>query len=288
MCGGVGSGLAFPYTTHWNGKEFKYIGCEGCGTAFVDTLPDDSDFSLMYTKENYHDVFYGNLELETYERSIAKMMMYCTPHRSVLDFGCGNGSFLVAARQAGFFCCGVEYTDTVREEARRNSGMSVYGFNELKDSGQKFDIIHLGDVLEHIPEPEALIKELSKLLSPGGIFFVEGPLENNSSLVYFFAASFKTIRQRLIIDTSCNIAPFHLFLTNKRAMKLFFTEVLGFHCSYFKVYETGWPYIASRGILLSVNIFIKHIIGLSAIALSKIDMRRDNILGNRFIGIFQP
>lgn len=50
----------------------------------------------------------------------------------------------------------------------------------LETPFQRFDAIHLGDVLEHLPHPASLLRELEPL---GGVFFIEGPLENNPSLV---------------------------------------------------------------------------------------------------------
>lgn len=288
MCDGIGAGIVFPYTKNWNGKEYQYIGCKECRTAFVNPIPSESDFTVMYTKENYHDAYYSKIDLEPNSRSISKIAEYCNEYHSMLDFGCGNGSFLLAARQAGFICNGIEYSENVRRMALENSGIPVYSYNDLKASGHKFDIIHMGDVIEHIPEPKALIKELCELLSPKGIFFVEGPLENNPSLVYLCAASFKALRRKLKIDRSNTGAPTHLFITNSEAVKFFFTKSLGFHCLYFEVYENGWPYLLKDNISLSPGGLIKYIIGVLAIILSKIDIRNNRIFGNRFIGLFQP
>ena len=287
LCAGKGSDLAFPYETNWNGNEFQYIGCDECGTAFLVPQPSETDFEKMYAKENYYDAHYNNIELGHYKVSIANMMKYCDGRRSILDFGCGNGGFLTVAQQNDFLCCGVEYNDKVIEKAHQNSGVPVHNFEYIKKSGQEFDIIHLGDVLEHIPAPRAMIEELRELLSPDGLFFIEGPLENNPSLVYFSAVSIKAARRNLKIDSPGTFTPNHLFLTNKKAILYFFSEVLKFRCLNFEIYETGWPYLSTDKVPSSIGYLIKSVIGLSAVILSKIDIFRNKTLGNRFIGIFQ-
>jgi 2-polyprenyl-3-methyl-5-hydroxy-6-metoxy-1,4-benzoquinol methylase len=288
LCDGNGSGMAFPYRTIWRGKEFHYIKCKKCGTTFVDPIPCESDFAVMYAKENYHDVYAGDVDIDAYRHSIAKMMGYYKEGKSMLDFGCGVGNFLKTAKQMGFQCHGVEYDPKVIEQAQKNSGVSVYSFDELKSSGQKFDIIHLGDVLEHMAEPKAIMNELSTLLAKDGIFFIEGPLQNNASLVYWVATSFKAIKRKLKLDIPANDAPTHLFMTNKRAQKLFFTDTLGYKCLHYEIYETGWPYLSKENTNKSIGSFIKYVIGSLAVVISNMEVGDNKILGNRFLGIFKP
>lgn len=287
LCNGVGADLAFPYKTIWNGKEFSYIQCNKCGTTFVDPIPSESDFAVMYAKENYHDVFAGDVDMESYNHSIAKMMRYYKDGKSMLDFGCGVGNFLKAGKQKDFQCYGVEYDPKVIEHAKKNADVPVYSFDKLKSSGLRFDIIHLGDVLEHMAEPKAIMKELSRLLTPNGVFLIEGPLQNNASLIYWFSAGFKAIKRKLGIDIPGNIAPTHLFLTNKIAQKRFFTDILGYKCIHYEIYETGFPFLTRQDNIF-FSAFIKQFIGISAVMANKMEIWNNKMLGNRFFGIFQP
>lgn len=288
LCNSGGSGPAFPYKTVWNGKEFNYIKCSTCGATFVDPIPDDADFSVMYAKENYHDVYAGEIDLETYKGSITKMMRYSKIGKSLLDFGCGVGGFLRAAKEMGFQGCGIEYDPKVREEAGKNAGVPVYSLEELKASGQRFDIIHLGDVLEHIAGLKAVMDELRALLAKDGIFFIEGPLQSNASMVYWVASGVKAMKRIIGMDTPGNAAPTHLIMTNKRAQRHFFTNVLGYRCIHYEIYETGWPYLSKGIINDSFGVLIKRFIGRLAVTMSRMEAWDDKILGNRFLGIFQP
>ena len=288
LCNGTGSGPAFPYQTIWNGKEFNYIKCSKCGTTFVDPLPGDADFSAIYAKENYHDVYAGEVDPETYKSSIATMVRYSRIGKSLLDFGCGVGGFLRAAKEMGFQGCGVEYDPKVREVAGKNAGVPVYSIEELKSTGQKFDIIHLGDVLEHMAEPKAVMIELQALLAKDGIFFIEGPLQNNASLVYWVASGGKAIKRKFGADSPGNTAPTHLIMTNKKAQMLFFTDILRYWCIHYEICETGWPYLSDSTRESSIDTLFKHIIGRLAVIMSKLEVWGDKKIGNRFMGIFRP
>ncbi|MCL5276214.1 MAG: class I SAM-dependent methyltransferase [Deltaproteobacteria bacterium] len=242
----------------------------------------------MYAKENYHDVYAGEIDLETYKGSITKMMRYSKIGKSLLDFGCGVGGFLRAAKEMGFQGCGIEYDPKVREEAGKNAGVPVYSLEELKASGQRFDIIHLGDVLEHIAGLKAVMDELRALLAKDGIFFIEGPLQSNASMVYWVASGVKAMKRIIGMDTPGNAAPTHLIMTNKRAQRHFFTNVLGYRCIHYEIYETGWPYLSKGIINDSFGVLIKRFIGRLAVTMSRMEAWDDKILGNRFLGIFQP
>ena len=287
LCGGSAGNPAFPHQTYWNNKNYAYMSCPECKTVFVDPIPDDHDFALMYSKQNYHDIHYDTLELNNYCHSIKLALPVLKNKNSLLDYGCGNGAFLIAAKQAGFSCVGVEYEESAKQNAIQNSGVSVYDFKSLKETGKKFDIIHLGDVLEHLPNPYEVMVDLQNLLEPEGVFFIEGPLETNPSIVYWAAIYFRRLNQ--VLGKSIPIGtntPTHLFMTNEQAQKRFFTHRLSYHCLYFTINETGWPYFQNKLPMFNwkLPILIKQAIGFFAIVASRLFPK----LGNRFLAIFQP
>jgi len=289
ICGGTGEDLAFPYGTIFNGTEFFYFKCSGCGSTFVSPVPNQADFEKMYSVENYHDSHYREIRTDGhYSDSIQFLKENCAGRRSVLDFGCGNGSFLTVARDNNFECAGIEFHPSAIQNVRKKTGLPVTSLEETRASGRRFEIIHLGDVLEHLADPMNTIKILASLLSPEGVFYIEGPLENQSSAVYYSARSIKVLRRALGHRTPGATAPTHLFRVNARNQRQFFTERLGYRCLAFKLYETGWPYLSpthSR----SVSTMCKTTIGWAAIALSNVvRFGRSRVFGNRFRSVFQP
>jgi SAM-dependent methyltransferase len=243
----------------------------------------------MYSVENYHDSHYREIRTDGhYADSIRFMKENCAPRGSVLDFGCGNGSFLAVARDNNFECAGIEFHPSAIANVHSKTGLPVTSLEEARASARRFEIIHLGDVLEHLPDPTDTIKTLALLLSPEGVFYIEGPLENHSSAVYFSAKSIKALRRALGYRTPGATAPTHLFRVNASNQKRFFTERLGYRCLAFYLYETGWPYLP-RVHSISASTILKTTIGWSAIALSNIvRFGPSRVLGNRFRSVFQP
>ena len=287
LCGGSGKEKSFPYATKWDSKDFEYIRCGDCKTVFVNPVPDELELAKMYKKENYHDKYYGSIDLKQARRPLRLLNRFCANVDSVLDFGCGNGSFLKAASYSGFSCVGVEYDEEVRKIANQNSGSPVYSFPELKAKDKKFGIIHLGDVLEHLQDPRAVTGELCRMLMPGGFILVESPLENNPSLVYWCAKCFRALKMKLKKDTRSSDAPLHLFQTNARALENFLIKNFNLRCLYSRIYETGWPYILAGSRQGFRRGLLKGAVGVCAVILSRLDLRRKNKLGNRYLGLFQ-
>jgi SAM-dependent methyltransferase len=97
--------------------------------------------------------------------------------RRLLDVGCGRGDFLDYARQAGLETSGVELNSNAATMAR-SKGHQIFTklLHEL-DPAQtgRFDLITLFQVLEHVPEPGALMKQAAAFLNPGGHISVAVP-----------------------------------------------------------------------------------------------------------------
>ncbi len=287
ICSGAANGAAFPFSTEWNGKRFSYVRCAGCATTFVDPSPDEEDFAKMYSKANYHDEHYSVVAVEQYRQSIRILKGLVGDKVSLLDFGCGNGSFISAGKQEGLYCVGVEMdADTIRF-AQANSGCLVLTLDALKQSGRLFDVIHLGDVLEHLPQPADLLRDLESLLRPGGMFFVEGPLENNPSAVYTTARLFAWGAALLGRRKAGHHAPTHLFRVDASNQRAFFVGRMKYRERHFAVYETGWPYYnADEPFRLAPGFIVKSTIGLIAVALGGARAPSGGRFGNRFSGLF--
>ena len=287
VCGGQAKRPAFPISTCWNGKEFLYMACGRCGSTFVDPVPDAADFEKMYSKENYHNEHYSTCAVGKYRDSMKLLKDLAGDKNTLLDFGCGNGSFIAVAKEQGFDCTGVEIDAETIRFAQNNSGCPVYTWEELRTRENRFDVIHLGDVLAHLPDPASLMIDLATLLQPGGLIFVEGPLENNHSLVYFSTLFFAWVKRLSGQFVPGHHAPTRLFFDTAHAQKEFFSKRLGFREIEFRVYETGWPYyLPGENLSFSPANFLKSIIGRLAVLISGVSVGNGVVFGNRFSGFY--
>ena len=93
--------------------------------------------------------------------------------KHLLDVGCGPGFFLKLGKELGWNVLGIDPSPKIAEQARSLDLNIITGdFNEIKISdSEKFDVIHMQGVMEHLPEPMKTMKKCIKLLKPGGIFY---------------------------------------------------------------------------------------------------------------------
>ncbi len=103
---------------------------------------------------------------------------------SVLEIGCAEAGVLKAFTELGHNCVGIELSESRTELARQFMkaeiekgrlkllAKNVYDIDVNRDLGQKFDLIILKDVIEHIHDQEKFMAELQRFLQPGGkVFF---------------------------------------------------------------------------------------------------------------------
>ena len=112
-----------------------------------------------------------------------------------------------------------------------------------------------------------------------GFLFVEGPLENNPSPVYWASRLYGTLKHWLYPKLVACDKPTHLFRTDAHSQLKFFLQLDNkIKLRHWKIYETGWPY-ANGGPIKSMIANIARIIGGKSLF--------GVTFGNRFSGIFQ-
>ena len=142
------------------------------------------------------------LKLDYYGRHLTRRR-FPKPGR-LLDVGCGNGAFLMRAREMGWDVTGCE-PDAKAVAACHAQGLDVIQgdvFSPALD-GHRFDVVTISHVLEHVADPRALLNRAHMLLRPGGVLWVAVP--NPGSLgLRFFGAAWRGLH-----------APFHLCIPSQ-------------------------------------------------------------------------
>ena len=281
LCADPSSESSFPYAVVFDGQRFGYYLCTACNSVFVDPIPGEQTFARMYAKADYHDCHYSESKSTHYAAAATLLGNFTPTGSTVFDYGCGLGHFLRAVRSAGFHAFGVEFDQEAANAASLNTGCDVLSVADFyrQSAAPKFDVIHLGDVLEHLPDPANTLKQLLVYLKPGGLLFVEGPLEVNPSPVYWASRAFGSLKHWLRPGFVGQGNPTHLFRTGGQQQLDFFHMVEpALDLLHWEIYETGWPY-ASGGV-------IKRLISRAAVLMSGMKLGRMTF-GNRFTGVFR-
>lgn len=97
----------------------------------------------------------------------------------LIDIGCGNGKFLqeIKKRFPEVEGCGIEGSDAEVKEARKR-GLNVIKEDlekGLKKRKRRADIVYLGEVLEHVYDPDGTLDEVNQQLKTGGLLLLATP-----------------------------------------------------------------------------------------------------------------
>ena len=174
----------------------------------------------MYSKESgYHAKLVKNLEeVKKYNKKFTKIIDALNRlgvAGSLLDVGCANGEFLFLAKKNGFDVYGVEanaYTASITA----NNGLPVFcGTLEQKNfNNNSFSVIYLGDIIEHVTDPVALLKECKRILKKGGVIVISTP---NTDC--FWVKATGRICHWLGFPWSVLLPPYHVYLFSEDNLK---------------------------------------------------------------------
>ncbi len=96
----------------------------------------------------------------------------------LLDVGCGSGLRLKVFREEGMAAEGIEVSERLWQYAAGQLGLPVrrVGLDELERSGERFDVVTLYSVLEHIPQPRSFLRAALRLVRSGGLLVLRLPV----------------------------------------------------------------------------------------------------------------
>ena len=281
ICGNHQLKLNIEHVTLYCKQEFKYLKCNRCNSVYVDPVPNDEILSKIYNKETYHDSHYLPDCQNLYIDSIQYLFDYIESKSTILDYGCGHGHFIKEAQDQGLIATGVEYGSDIATAAKEYSGCKVFSLQEWENSELvKYDVVHLGDVLEHLTDPHDTLEMLLKHINNNGILFIEGPLERNISVVFIASTIFRHVKKFFRVNNKyVKIPPAHLFIVGEKQQLMFFNKYSN-NISLLKwsIYEDGWPY-KQGGV-------VKRIIAYVAIFFSGKKFFGATF-GNRFYAVFK-
>ena len=217
VCGSpavAGMPFGYRFRDRWLGA----VRCRSCGIIFLDPQPTGDDFRAMYSREYFEGDFRcghegSYFDDETISRlsddSMLRRIREFKPSGALLEIGCAGGVFLDMARRAGFQVRGVEFSPDASAFARERFGLDVHtgDLRSARFPGDAFDVVFMGDVLEHIPDPRPTVAELHRVLAPGGLLVILCPMQTNTLYSRLGFAAYRLMGRRVTV----NLPPYHVF-----------------------------------------------------------------------------
>ena len=154
------------------------VKCNNCPHYYMTPVIKEALMSHYYsiiTSEFYHNNpsapgNYNHKEYKAYSKTIESKIRT----GKILEIGCGNGYLLQTLKEKGFDCYGIEPSPLAYNYARNILNLNVENkfLHQSSFYNESFDVIIMIDVAEHISDMHTFMKEITKVLKPGGYIFI--------------------------------------------------------------------------------------------------------------------
>ncbi|MFH1845191.1 MAG: methyltransferase domain-containing protein [bacterium] len=148
--------------------------CRDCDHIYAGNYPADLTTAL----DNFSDGQYDrpNPLLLPQLAEIMIRLQARAPGDILLDVGLGAGELSAVALEYGFNVVGLDVRAEYAQQAASRLDIEVAVDDYLQfDPVRCFDVICMGDVLEHMPDPVTAIRKTHTLLNEGGVFWISTP-----------------------------------------------------------------------------------------------------------------
>jgi SAM-dependent methyltransferase len=164
--------------------ETGVVQCDRCLLSFLSPLPSHPE--QYYEREYFEAYESAGLHFPTesdelpsrFGERLRDAEQY-VGRGSLLEVGVGHGAFLSVAKNSGWRTFGIEVSDYAARLARERYGLDIFcgTLEDARVASASFDFVHMSHVLEHLRDPRGTLKELFRILRPGGLLAVEVPNE---------------------------------------------------------------------------------------------------------------
>lgn len=167
----------------------NYLKCQNCSHVYTNKRLSGEELSKFYSKnKKYFQQVYTNTKiLKLRVKIFAPKIDYIkkfSKGKSWLDVGSGDGTAVYVARKKGFQATGIEISETARNFAKKYRNLKLHGepLDEfVKTIPKKWDVISFFGVIEHLPQPMAVLKLSNYALKKNGLVVLEVPNYNSLS-----------------------------------------------------------------------------------------------------------
>ena len=167
----------FKITDSHYGLRWTFFSCRDCRFVFANPSPPQETIVEFYSglaDEEYSQEDEGRGR--NFATILKRLLPFAPPGSLLLDVGAASGIFLNLARQAGYRVEGIEPSLALVADAEKLYGLKLFcGTVEQFAANEKFAVVTLLDVLEHVTDPDALLGTLSGFLAPGGMLVIVTP-----------------------------------------------------------------------------------------------------------------
>lgn len=184
-CGAMVGGETIEVHDHEYGLRHiaQYLECGECGTLFQEPMPTLGELGAFYPSDYHSMTHAGLLNKIRNDMRIRRLSKLVIDDAVILDYGCGDGAFMVQAAkrlpQRHFW--GFEIADRTEISTLVEGRVTLVkgSLRDLLAILPGCGLITLNHVIEHLPDPLGVVTALADRLLPGGIFEGQTPASDS-------------------------------------------------------------------------------------------------------------
>lgn len=203
-------------------EQFHLYSCASCDALFVAGIQADDSFYRRYYDSSYYEenppkglrwatgaaTWLAALSHAKKTRLCRQMTRHVGHRIRLLDIGCGSGDFLASLDRSLFDAQGLEISEDGRQRCgQRGLTVTSTPIETADFAGQRFDVITLWHVLEHLPHPADTLRAARSHLAAKGVLILAVP--NHHCLGFHLGAA----------DWFHLDSPRHLFLPSRQTVE---------------------------------------------------------------------
>jgi len=155
----------------------KLYRCATCHLKFRFPIEDSNTYNKLYDHGDASN-WTGDVPRLDWDLIVQYLGDAGSDRPDVLDFGCNTGE-LLGRLGSGYRKFGIEINQAAADTAVNEYGVQVWSSIEVMPADKRFDVIVAVDVVEHMPDPELLIRQLVSRLAVGGrLILTTGDADN--------------------------------------------------------------------------------------------------------------
>ncbi len=166
-----------PTTDRYGAALSDIVRCRSCGHMQLDRFPSAEELMAAYAEAESSDYVKEEEGQRATARVALERMERQVERGRLLDLGCWVGFLLADARSRGWEVTGVEPSSFAATWAREKLDLDVHQEDLMTAAlpSACFDAVVMGDVIEHLPDPDRGLERIANLLTPEGIVYLTLP-----------------------------------------------------------------------------------------------------------------